>query len=539
MDNSLPEALHYYNEALNVYVEGAANAFTFTSPTDHEDIKYLVEGGKLAFRWMKTDWYFNIVKVSQTEDTITITAYGTAFEMLNETVLPYKGEPRVIATTGAAWFSGTDVSGVTGRWAISNSNTAAPEDDAFSVSIQTPTADEPYLWYYQTAQGVSGASTVKAVVQTWEAEGHGDNSVSYRYGISSSGVVPPSTWSTEFVAPTSAQPYVWTYAIITWYQNTAKAFETYLDMFDAPGALTLERNDVKDDKRRLYWDNTQTVLERLYSLASEFDAEIEFVPVLNNDYSLKQIVVNVYKKHSSTSQGIGEKRTDIIVRYGKDIEGITKEQDITELYTAIRPTGKDGITLYGYVPEECEVDTYKLWSRATNKLMYYKRRNQEIIYAYDARLKFPSHSTGSGDKYILFHWENNDCTTQEQLFKEALSKLRTISIPKVEYDLKGYFETGIGDTITVVDECFEPPLYIEARVSEQQICFTDPARSETKFSNVKEIQNAISDELIKLQQDMAQYTLNITSTNGTAFKNGTGSTILVANVTVNGKAVKV
>ena len=55
--------------------------------------------------------------------------------------------------------------------------------------------------------------------------------------------------------------------------------------------------------------------------------------------------MNVYNENSDTNQGVGQNRDDIILRYGKDISGITKTSDITELYTAITPTGTDGLTV--------------------------------------------------------------------------------------------------------------------------------------------------------------------------------------------------
>ena len=49
MDNSLPNALHYYSDEVHSYREGAANTFEFTASARHKDSKYLVEGNKLSF----------------------------------------------------------------------------------------------------------------------------------------------------------------------------------------------------------------------------------------------------------------------------------------------------------------------------------------------------------------------------------------------------------------------------------------------------------------------------------------------------------
>ena len=46
---------------------------------------------------------------------------------------------------------------------------------------------------------------------------------------------------------------------------------------------------------------------------------------------------------------------DITLRYGKEVTGITKTSDITDLYTAIQPTGKDGLTIASIVRENMTV----------------------------------------------------------------------------------------------------------------------------------------------------------------------------------------
>lgn len=35
----------------------------------------------------------------------------------------------------------------------------------------------------------------------------------------------------------------------------------------------------------------------------------------------------------------------LVLRFGKEVSGVTKTTDIKSLYTAIRPTGKDGLTI--------------------------------------------------------------------------------------------------------------------------------------------------------------------------------------------------
>ena len=130
------------------------------------------------------------------------------------------------------------------------------------------------------------------------------------------------------------------------------SFEEYLAVFDAERTLKLGLNEVSDKRITNEWTGTATVLKRLFSLANVFSAEIEFETVLNSDYSLKEIVLNVYREHSDTDSGIGEYRGDVVLRYGKGITGIRKTTDAEKLYTCIQPTGKDGLTINGLDKKE-------------------------------------------------------------------------------------------------------------------------------------------------------------------------------------------
>lgn len=111
----------------------------------------------------------------------------------------------------------------------------------------------------------------------------------------------------------------------------AMTFAQYWAVIDAEGSTVLGLNEVSDKSIKHEWTGTETILARLYSLANVFSAEIEFVAELNDDYSLNRVVANVYREHSDTDQGIGRERTDITLRYGKDVTGITKTSDITDL----------------------------------------------------------------------------------------------------------------------------------------------------------------------------------------------------------------
>lgn len=399
MDNGHKKSMHYWNDGLHEYLQGTANAYTFTVNAKHPDAQHIKAGNKVAFTCKGKSYYLNIVNTDQTEQTITATAWSLSFELINEDAGEYKA----------------------GR---------------------------------------------------------------------------------------------------------AMSFEEYLAVFDAERTLKLGLNEVSDKRITNEWTGTTTVLKRLFSLANVFSAEIEFETVLNRDYSLKEIVLNVYRKHSDTDSGVGEYRNDIVLRYGKGITGIRKTTDAEKLYTCIQPTGKDGLTINGLDKKEYDEN---------GNIEYFT--DGAIIRAPQARDRFPSNIVNKADAYILMRKEY-DTDSKDKLYSMALSDLKTASEPVVTYEVDGYFDTNIGDTVRMQDQEWTPVLYLQARVSEQIRSLTNPKTAKTVFTNYKELTSEISDDLIKRMQDLISknkvYTCSISTNNGIIFKNGIGSTTLTAYAYNNG-----
>ena len=308
--------------------------------------------------------------------------------------------------------------------------------------------------------------------------------------------------------------------------ESAMSFEEYVTAFDPERTVRIGINEVSDKRISNEWTGEATVLSRLFSVANVFDAEIEFQTVLNDDYSLKEIVMNVYREHSDNNTGVGEFRGDIKLRYGKNVTGIRKESSIENLYTGIRPTGKDGLTIQGIEKEELD----------ENGVVEFYTQGPDIR-APQARDRFPSNLINKEDGYI-FMPKSYDTDNKDKLYSMALSDLKTASEPVVTYDVMGYFDTAIGDTVEIEDEEYVPTLYLSARVSEQVRSFTNPQANKTVFTNFKELQPEISEDLLQKVEDLINktkiYTSSISTDNGIVFKNNEGFTNLTANVIDNG-----
>ncbi len=402
LDNTVPNAMHYFNETLHTYLKGSSYTFEFTTMTAHDDAVFLVEGNKLSFKRKGKDYHLTIMSVEKGGDTTTVTAYGLCLELTNEYVDAYKA-------------------------------------------------------------------------------------------------------------------------------TKAMSFEEYINAYGFERSFIIGKNEVSNKKISHEWTGTDTVLARLYSIANVFDAELEFVTQLNDDYSLKNVVLNIYRAHSDSVQGMGTDKRSTILRYPNTIYGITKTSDITELYTAIRPTGTNGLQLNSISGRTV---------KDSNGNVLYKVQGNNIL-APQSRDRFPSTliTNHSNDMYAVQIWPY-ETENVETLYGQALAQLKKNCVPKVTYDVDAYIDGDIGDTFTIEDAEYSPTLYLEARITEQEICFTDSEKCKTIFDNFEEKQSQISSALISEMNKMIElkkvYEGSIVSSNGVLFKNDSDSTKLTALVKDDG-----
>ena len=309
----------------------------------------------------------------------------------------------------------------------------------------------------------------------------------------------------------------------------AMSFAEYISAYGFEQSFVIGKNEVSDKRITHEWTGSDTVLARLYSIANVFDAELEFITQLNDDYSLKNVVLNIYRAHSDSVQGMGTDKRSTILRYPNDVYGITKTSDITELYTGIRPTGNNGLQLNsisGRVVKD------------SNGNVLYKVQGNNIL-APQSRDRFPSTllTNHSNDMYAVLVW-SYETENVETLYGQALAQLKKNCVPKVTYDVDAYIDADIGDTFTIEDAEYSPTLYLEARITEQEICFTDSEKCKTIFDNFEEKQSQISSALISEMNKMIElkkvYEGSIVSSNGVLFKTDSDSTKLTALVKNDG-----
>ena len=293
--------------------------------------------------------------------------------------------------------------------------------------------------------------------------------------------------------------------------TAAETIVSYIKRFDAEKSFVIGINEVSEKTIKLDWAGKDTVLARLYSVANGFGAELEFVTELNDDYSLKRHVLNIYKKGNVGSI------INSPVRVGKDLKVINYEETIKELYTAVRGKGKDGLTIAGL--------NKKVYDDKGNVLYY---SNSDTVYAPQSRDRYPSVGKETDDNYILMLLDDSEYDTKESQYAYMLGRIKEVSQPKVTFTADGGFVGDIGDTRTLIDDIhYDPELYIQARITETVESMLTGETTKTVLSNYERKYSEISDDLLKRVEELAKeampYTLELATNAGTVFKNGAGS----------------
>ena len=311
--------------------------------------------------------------------------------------------------------------------------------------------------------------------------------------------------------------------------NSAQNIAWYLQRMELLTFATLEIgiNEIADKTRTLTFESQETKLSRLQSLMSRFNAEFEFVTELNNNGTLKRIVLNIYHEADNEHHGIGKVRGDVVLRYGNDVKGVQVTTDKTQLFNAGVFTGADGLTLKDVEHSDKNADGVE---------EFYTRKGSPFVYAPLSMERYPA-SMKEGDNWTRKDFQT-EYTNVNDLLAYAFRTIKQYAYPIVSYTtsiqsnfLNDYQDLVLGDTVKIYDKNFVGGLILQARVTEQVISFTNPNNNTLTFSNYVKLESKISDTLRNRMAEMIEarlpYTLKMSTSAGTGFKNGTGESIVM------------
>ena len=324
----------------------------------------------------------------------------------------------------------------------------------------------------------------------------------------------------------------------------AMSFAEYCEAMDLLNYthLSIGINEISDYKRTLEWEGQETKLARLLSLAKRFDAEIEFDTQLNADSTIKKFSINVYHENDDTYQGVGRIRNDLQLKYGKNITSITRRVDKTGIFNTIRPTGKRRVK--NGAGEEVEevvtirgLDDWKKYNK--DGICEFYQRNESLYAPISMQLYPSTFSHGTADDQWTRKDFSYDTDNPKELRRLAYNELKKHCYPAITYEVDGFVDVEIGDTVKIHDAGFNPLLVVQARVTEQKISFSNPASNKTIFSNFKAFENQLSDgiqeAIERLFEQSKPYIVKLSTSNGVIFKNQAGESVITPTLYKGGK----
>lgn len=200
--------------------------------------------------------------------------------------------------------------------------------------------------------------------------------------------------------------------------------------------------------------------------------EIEFRTEFSNN-KVTGYYIDVYE------DGGRGKVTHKRFEHGTNVTGITRKGDITGFYSALIGEGKNGINFKDII-----------WSKENGDHCD-KPAGQDFLLDDEAHKMF-----NLDGKYITGLYKTED-TNAYDLIQSTYNKLQEVKKVKYSYEvevgtkLEEFEQIGIGDTVYVIDNNFNPPILLEARVSELEISFSDYRSNKCTLANFKEVKSNI------------------------------------------------
>ena len=313
---------------------------------------------------------------------------------------------------------------------------------------------------------------------------------------------------------------------IPYKSDNAQTLAWYLNDMGYLGFASMEIgvNEVSDKTRKVEFEAQDTRLAQLRSLMTKFDAEMAFRTELNRDGTLKRFIIDIYQQPDENHHGIGKVRGDVVLYFQNELKGVQVTSDKTQLFNAGNFVGQDGINLNDVEFEE---------KNELGQVEFYSKRGNSLVFAPLSRECYPSTmNPGNAD-----NWTRRDFETEYKdvnaLKGYALRTIKQYAYPLLTYIvdiqssfIENYKDINLGDTVKIINNNFRGGLALEARVSEMVISFDMPLNNSVVFTNFRKLDNKPSGSLQQRIDEIVSkslpYRVEITTTNGTAFKNGVG-----------------
>lgn len=518
VDNSKQNTLNYYNDTWSRDMPTGASTFEFTvfkeaiqsDTASSKAYQHLNERAWVSFRHNGRTYLFNVMSVEENEQTIKCYCENLNLELINELVNPYKATRAMTFAEYCKEMALLNYAHLTiGINEISDQQRILEWTTQETKLARLLNLAKQFNAEIEFDTQLKADSTLKNFTvniyhehdDTHQGVGRIRNDVILKYGKNISSITRKVDKTGVFntIRPTGKMPTV----------EVEESGERHLSsqrVKNADGSTTETIIRTASDGTK-----SKTIVHtKVTKLADK--TRITTTTTTRSDGSIEQTVTTSKKGGPSNT----EKR---IIKPPKKKE---KETELEKEVLTIENLGD--------------------WSikNERGELEFYQRGQQ--LYAPLSMQLYPSTFTSATaeDQWTRRDFDF-DTDEPNELRRLAYLKLKQHCYPAITYEVDGFVDVEIGDTVQIYDDGFSPALIVKARVTEQKISFTNPASNKTTFANFKALESKLSDGIQaafeRLFEASKPYTIKLATDNGVAFKNGQGQTIVTPTLMKGNKVI--
>lgn len=518
VDNSKQNTLNYYNDTWSRDMPTGASTFEFTvfkkaiqsDTASSKAYQHLNERAWVSFRHNGRTYLFNVMSVEENEQTIKCYCENLNLELINELVNPYKATRAMSFAEYCKEMALLNYAHLTiGINEISDQQRTLEWTTQETKLARLLNLAKQFNAEIEFDTQLKADSTLKNFTvniyhehdDTHQGVGRIRNDVVLKYGKNISSITRKvdKTGIFNTIRPTGKMPTV----------EVEESGERHLSsqrVKNADGSTTETIIRTASDGTK-----SKTIVHtKVTKLADK--TRITTTTTTRSDGSIEQTVTTSKKGGASNT----EKR---IIKPPKKKEKETEPE-------------KEVLT----------IENLGDWSvkNERGELEFYQRGQQ--LYAPLSMQLYPSTFTSATaeDQWTRRDFDF-DTDEPNELRRLAYLKLKQHCYPAITYEVEGFVDVEIGDTVQIYDDGFSPALIVKARVTEQKISFTNPASNKTTFANFKALESKLSDGIQaafeRLFEASKPYTIKLATDNGIAFKNGQGQTIVTPTLMKGNKVI--
>ena len=246
-----------------------------------------------------------------------------------------------------------------------------------------------------------------------------------------------------------------------------------------------------------------TVKKALSMVMETFEVDMKFTAVTSM-LGIDERIIRVFSNKGNV--------TGKYFYYDRDLQGLTRNVEFTDVKTAIIPIGKDVNGAFVKLND---------WSPTAPVQGYHKDHNRDFIVDEKAQAAYGDVTTDF--RYMLY--QNYDMADKTLLYLNAINELKKANEPIFTYNLSVLLleqatgiigeEVRLGDIVWFKDSIGDVEIGIEARVVRLEKSTSDPTRDLVQFSNFREIDVADSQDVEDLRKQIAELGNTVTNQGNT------------------------